>query len=361
MMPSLLSQLLVGDCCPKELRTEHWNKVIQQARASQTLAMLYHRLKYRGQWEAVPEKVRWHLESAAKLADKYRRDLELELEHIAPAIQAQGDAVVLLKGGAYVLEDLECFKGRIFSDIDLLIPRSSLSYVESALKWLGWGGGHHSDYDQRYYREWMHELPPLIHAKRFTVLDLHHTILPLTARYKPSGALLLNEAELIKGRYYRLSRIDQLLHSATHLFTDSEWDHAYRDLVDCDALVRLLIADHVSMDELINRARQLDLLMPLALVLRYAKRVLNTPVPLEWLECIKAAYSPWLPWSWMDKVYTSVLCPPHPECYGRLSHASLRLLFLRGHSLRMPFAMLLRHLSYKAFIAPFKESKESEH
>ena len=41
---------------------------------------------------------------------------------------------------------------------------------------------HHSAYDQRYYREWMHELPPLLHVRRQTALDVHHAIAPETAR-----------------------------------------------------------------------------------------------------------------------------------------------------------------------------------
>ena len=40
-------------------------------------------------------------------------------------------------------------------------------------------------YDDAYYRRWMHELPPLIHRDRDRMIDVHHTILPLTAR--PDG------------------------------------------------------------------------------------------------------------------------------------------------------------------------------
>ena len=39
-------------------------------------------------------------------------------------------------------------------------------------------------YDDAYYRDHMHELPPLIHKERDRMIDVHHTILPLTARPK---------------------------------------------------------------------------------------------------------------------------------------------------------------------------------
>jgi hypothetical protein len=356
--PSLLSQLLVGDLSPKGLDNAAWNEVIQQARASQTLAMLYHRLKQRVQLRFVPHVVQWHLVSAAKLAEKYKRDLALELGHIEPAVGAEGISTVLLKGAAYVTEGHPYFEGRIFSDIDLLIPQEKLPNIEKSLGWLGWGGGHHSEYDQRYYRQWMHELPPLIHSKRFTVLDLHHTILPLTAKYKPSGKDLLDNAVPLGNGLSRLSRVDQLLHSATHLFTDSEWDHAYRDLIDCDALIRLLLEEQITLEALLDRAKVLDLVMPLALVLRYTQKVLNTPVPNAWQVAVHAHYQPWLPWSWLDRLYGAVLCPPHPGSYKAISPFALRVLFIRGHALRMPLGLLVRHLSYKAFVVPFQKDKD---
>ncbi len=40
-------------------------------------------------------------------------------------------------------------------------------------------------YDDLYYRRWMHELPPLVHSERGQLVDVHHTILPLTAGRSP--------------------------------------------------------------------------------------------------------------------------------------------------------------------------------
>ena len=54
--------------------------------------------------------------------------------------------------------------------------------AEAALMLDGWASGHRSAYDQRYYRTWMHELPPMQHIQRGTVLDVHHAIAPLMPR-----------------------------------------------------------------------------------------------------------------------------------------------------------------------------------
>ena len=65
----------------------------------------------------------------------------------------------------------------------------------------------------------MHELPPMRHMVRQTVIDVHHAILPETARLKPDSAKLRAAALPLGGRKGLLvfSPADMVLHSATHL------------------------------------------------------------------------------------------------------------------------------------------------
>jgi hypothetical protein len=49
-------------------------------------------------------------------------------------------------------------------------------------------------YDDAYYREHMHELPPLIHKTRDRMIDVHHTILPRTHRITPDALALMSDA-----------------------------------------------------------------------------------------------------------------------------------------------------------------------
>ncbi|UUZ51358.1 nucleotidyltransferase family protein [Massilia sp. B-10] len=58
---------------------------------------------------------------------------------------------------------------------------------------------HHDPYDQRYYRVWMHEIPPMQHVQRGSVIDVHHAILPLTAAARPDPALLRAGAQTVPG------------------------------------------------------------------------------------------------------------------------------------------------------------------
>ena len=155
--------------------------------------------------------------------------------------------------------------------------------MENALTIHGWSTTHHNAYDQRYYRQWMHELPPLRHNTRATVLDVHHAILPLTARLKPSSAKLLAASRPLAGhdRLRVLCPADMVLHSATHLFHNEELSHGLRDLTDLDILLRHFGPEPGFWEELPRRAAELDLVRPLYYGLRFASHFLGTPVPSE--------------------------------------------------------------------------------
>ena len=101
------------------------------------------------------------------------------------ALAPLGCPVILLKGTAFVAAGLEAGQGRAIGDLDILVPRDRLDDVEAALLAAGWEWVKPDPYDDAYYRRWMHELPPLIHRERDRMIDVHHTILPLTARITP--------------------------------------------------------------------------------------------------------------------------------------------------------------------------------
>ena len=58
----------------------------------------------------------------------------------------------------------------------------------------GWQYDEVNDYDQRYYRDWMHETPPLIHKNRSMEVDLHHNIVPPVSRIKLDASKLFAKA-----------------------------------------------------------------------------------------------------------------------------------------------------------------------
>jgi hypothetical protein len=215
----------------------------------------------------------------------------------------------------------------------------------------GWATTHHHPYDQRYYRHWMHELPPLQHATRLTVLDVHHAILPPTARLKPeSGKLWAASRPVPETPPLRLlAPADMVLHSATHLFFNEEFSHGLRDLTDIDSLLRHFGRQPGFWDGLAQRAEELDLARPLFYALRYVKSVLATPVPPEASVAAQAGRPPSLVGGLMDTLFLRVLQPDHPSCADGLTPLAKHALYLRAHWLRMPPLLLAYHLTAKAF------------
>jgi hypothetical protein len=324
-----------------------WDLLVRQARRAGLLARIGCMLEAQGSIDLVPDAPRAHMQAAMNFCIAQHADAMRELAYIDDALAPTEVRPVLLKGAAYVAAGLLPAMGRVFTDVDVLVPRERLAEVEAALMSHGWATTHHSAYDQRYYREWMHELPPLRHIRRQTVLDVHHAILPPTARLKPSSARLLASARALSSpqHFAVLGPADMVLHSMVHLFHNDDLSHALRDLSDLDLLLRHFGRTPGFGSELVERAIDLDLTRPLKLGLRYCELLLGTPMPRG---AVAGANDPSLSTSIDDWLWTRALRPQHATATDRWSPLALFTLYVRAHWLRMPPALLLRHLTVKA-------------
>src|SRR5579883_1789944 len=157
-----------------------WDRAVREARRAGLLARLSLLIAEHNLGSHVPPRAQPHLDAAGVLARKHGDDVARELRHIRTALGAASHPVILLKGASYVAAGLPAAAGRLFGDIDILVPRAAIISAETALTAGGWSGVKQDDYDQRYYRQWMHEIPPLQHRTRHTTIDVHHTIVPPT-------------------------------------------------------------------------------------------------------------------------------------------------------------------------------------
>ncbi|HVA14591.1 MAG TPA: nucleotidyltransferase family protein [Stellaceae bacterium] len=333
-----------------------WDLAIRQARRGGLLARLEAQLRRHDLLHEVPPAPRAHLDAARILAMKHRADVARELRAITAALAPLGVPVILLKGAAYAAVDLPPADGRLFGDIDVLLPRDRLAEAERLLIRAGWNGAKTDAYDQRYYRDWMHELPPLQHERRQTAIDVHHTIVPPTSRFAVDGKRLRDAAVAVVGAadLAVLAPADMVLHSAVHLFTEGEFGRGLRDLCDLDLLLRHFAArDPHFWDGLAARAVSFALERAMHYALRFAACLLETPVPDRLLAI--GAPAP-LAEAVMDRLFARALRPPHPSCADRLTAPALFLLYIRGHYLRMPLGLLMPHLFRKAFVARFEPS-----
>lgn len=353
----LIAQALQAPERVPQFTLRDWDRCIAQARAAQLLSRLEFRLRSSGVASSVPAPVRPHLAAARTAADKHAATMRWEAHCIAQALAPLQVPVILLKGAAYLMADLPVAQGRLFTDVDILVPRDQLNQVEAALMLHGWRTTHHDAYDQRYYREWMHEIPPLIHIQRLNALDVHHTIIPPTSRLHPDPAQLIAQALPLPAHppLQVLAPTDMVLHSATHLFHEGELHHGLRDVSDLDCLLRGFAATPGFWDALVRRAHVLGLGRPLFYALRFTQRLFATPVPERVSRALEHDGPGTLLRALMDGLYRRALQPHHPSCRDALTPLALSALYLRGHWLRMPPGQLIQHLARKALARPQEE------
>lgn len=294
-----------------------WTDLLAIARAEQMIGTLAYRLDGNTKPAAVAR-----ILADARVSADHGRTLALWEAEVARRVLAPlGVPVVLLKGAAFVAAGLEAGVGRSIGDLDILVPRASIDAVEAALLAAGWEWVKPDPYDDAYYRQWMHELPPLIHRDRDRMIDVHHTILPLTARITPDAAALLTESVTVAPGLRTLSPNDMLVHAAAHLFADGDLAGGMRNLWDVHCLVAQFGTDglaaraaHHGLSNEVSRA------LRLAAALYAGER--STPV---------------------DRLYLRRLTAR--DGWGRAMRPVVRQAFyVRSHWLRMPPAMLMRHL-----------------
>jgi Uncharacterised nucleotidyltransferase len=359
-MNGLLTEVLSNPLRATKLNNVHYGQLIAQGRTTDLLGTLGMILERENLLNEIPYPVRRHLNSAAAVYSKQIQDLNYEVKWLKKALAAADQKLVLLKGAAYLQAGLPVSSGRFLSDIDILAPAHRVVAVERSLQEFGWERGEQDSYNERYYRQWMHEIPPLSHPKRGSTIDLHHTILPPTAKPKVNARLLFDELVEVQPEVFTLSPRDMVIHSATHLFHEGEFHHGLRDLWDLNRMLRDFPEKEASFwDSLVPRAHELDLMDSLFHGLIYTQQVFNTPVPhqimLQASSRMRRLRKPL-----MDFLFRRAFRPDQPECRLALTGTALNALYIRSHYLRMPLHLLIPHLLRKTWMAHFEKSSTAQ-
>jgi len=333
MNARLLVRALADPAATAGMDDAGWTALLAMARAESLIGSLAHRLAGLD----LPDTVAAILGDARRSADQGRTQALWEAEMARRALAGLDMPVILLKGTAYVAAGLAAGVGRTIGDLDILVPRACLDAAEAALRAAGWEPVKEDAYDDLYYRRWMHELPPLIHRTRDRMIDVHHSILPLTARPTPDAAALVADSIALGNGLRVLSPADMLVHAAAHLFADGDLAGGLRNLWDIDRLSREFGETAAFWTGLGARARHHGLGPAVARALRLARRLYGTPVDPAVAGRARAA----------DGLHERRLLAR--DGWGRERARGLRFAFyVRSHWLRMPPWMLARHLAIKA-------------
>lgn len=333
----------------KNLSIAEWNILLFDAHAAGLRGRLGEDILANGLWEEMPQKVRQIFESSMVDAKAGQRKIMWELNRIRRALYGFDGKIILLKGAAYIALGLNVSRGRISADIDILVAKNRLDQVEDLMLKAGWQ--HHvlNEYDQRYYRLWAHELPPLKHPDRQLEVDIHHNILPQTSRLKPDIDLMIEDAVKIDKNIHCLSPQDMLLHSAVHLFHDGEIRGSIRNLLEQHDMIGEYAQEACFWQTLLSRAKALGLSRPLFYTLHYCMMFLETEIPETVLRDMKKYAPNYLTGKMMDFMVSRILLVPGAGQSTMLYYLSCKILYMRSHWLKMPPVLLLRHLTTKFF------------
>ncbi|HEX8655849.1 MAG TPA: nucleotidyltransferase family protein [Allosphingosinicella sp.] len=334
-MSRLLVRMLADPSAARGLAAGQWNALLTAARAESLLGSLAFRLE--GE-PGLPRKVANILEDARRDSEQARTQALWEAEMARRALAETGAPMILLKGTAIVAAGLDAGRGRSIGDLDILVPRDRLDDIQRALLEAGWEWVKADSYDDLYYRRWMHELPPLIHRSRDRMIDVHHTILPPTARPTPDAAALIGASVVLENGLRTLSPEDMIVHSAAHLFADGDLAGGLRNLWDIDRMLREFAArDPGFWPRLADRARLHQLRPAVARALRLARSLYSTPVDPALAGRRRLS----------DRFFEARLLARNG--WGQPTRRALRFAFyLRSHWMRMPPLMLARHIWTKA-------------
>lgn len=273
----------------------------------------------------------------ARLRSAYdQRMLQFEADRIRRALMGSNIRLILLKGSAYVAADLVAGIGRRVSDIDILVNEQDLKETERLLSEAGWvpEAATADDYDQHYYREWMHELPPMRHRARRTLIDVHHRLLPRTARVQPDHIPMMAASVVIEGSELRaFAPVDRFIHSAIHIFADGMLDTPARSFIELRYLFRDLSPEDRA--GLLERADMLAASAPVVCAVWVVAHFFRDDSAVAVLAGRRP--NPLLRW-----------CTARAARGGAGTSLARFSLYVRSHYMRMPLLKLVRHLGNKA-------------
>jgi hypothetical protein len=349
-----------------------WDHRVRVARRLRLLGRLAESVLGAGLAPELPPPVVHALRAETRLAQVRAQALQWCRECVGDALHGLAVPLVLLKGAAYIAQGLPNAAGRLPSDLDILVPADVLPAARARLLAAGWREVPLDEHDQRYYREWSHELPPMRHPMHAIELDVHHNIAPPVARDRVDATLLLQAARPLRGGdeapWWVLSPEDQVLHCAAHLINDSEQRDRLRDLVD----LHVLIVAHGQLEagfgqRLLARAQALGLGDALVLAASLSASLVTPhlvgsprlpPEPALQQAVHEALAQPRL--ARLHRRYATVLTPRGPaEEPGLGVRLAETALLLRHHWRRMPLSLLLRHTWHKVW-APRRTDAEAD-
>lgn len=356
-----LIDVLINPPILLNLTLENLSLIIAEARYFNMLSQLKYLCEQHKLLPLLPIQCQKHFDSAWLFYANQSRKLEKEVTEIEKVLKPLAIDWMYLKGCAYHLTGMRCFTGRMMSDIDLLVSEKDLSKVENALKASGFIQKKMTNYDEKFYRNWAQEIPPVKHLFRQVDLDVHFNILPKTIKEALDGKFLFEQSAAIGIKPYEkaLKPHAMLVHSAIHLFHESEYHKGLRDLYDIVLFIKEFGDDEIFWQETMTLQNNIGNQQSLYLALRYCTKIYHLPIPQKVMQHYEKYKPSTLILKLLDFSFISVFTSTYPSHRKFGYRFACYFLYLRGHLKRMPIRLLIPHLTRKS-VYKFRAKEESQ-
>jgi len=329
------------------LSLQQWAHFIFILRENDLLARFHYLSKNDNSILSFPKQVVHHLHSAHIKAKRQAKQARFEATELHNNLKTIDVTPVFLKGVAYTLRDSSASIGRIYSDMDILVQKNDLRDIEKKLSFSGWFTQQLDNYDQRYYREWAHEIPPMQQASRGTIADIHHNLLPPISGRAPDINIFIKNPHITKEGLYTLSHHAMVLHSIIHLFFNEDFKNGFRDLSDLHIMFSEVDKKQKFWDDLHHLAIDSNFEVELFYALRYCQRINNTSFPQSFVNAVNNATPNRTSLIFADFIFINVLAPLHPSLSDFKTKIAVFCAIIRGHLLKMPLHILIFHSTHK--------------
>ena len=329
-----------------EATAAQWTALVSEARQQALLGSIYFLLKDLELLATVPQAVQAHLQTGFHYAEKQKNTLLQEMLELEQVFQGTEYPCILVKGVGYRLSNLAFARGRIFSDIDLLIPHSAFADALLRLLDSGYLETGMSDYDRRYYIQWSHQHPPLTHFLRGANIDLHHHIFPVASN---SGLaiepMIVNSTKLVDSVFSVPSLPYLLVHASVHLFYQEETHKLVKDLCDLKQLYQECIETH-SPEQILAACKSMHAEAAVYYALDTLRWLFSLDIDADLLQRLAQFSSAYRRWQMQFLLKHLLSASP----LHQFAHFGW---FVRGHLLKMGIVTLVYHS-----VAKFWESRK---
>ena len=339
----MLTKYLIKPILPKSFSDNELHALLRVLIHSQLHGYIAHKAC---NIDAYPIAFKRHLLSIKTFSKAQYLQVVKACKTISHDLVSLGEPALLLKGAAYIAANKANSKGRLISDIDILVAKAHLPEVERLLTSNGWAPKELDDFDEKYYREWSHELPPYTHLETGVTLDIHHNLLPGTSGKTINITDIIATKQSTNLGLFVPKDEYLILHSAIHLLLNDDIAKGLRDCLD----LHYLMYDYVqnnnlkTLQDVFTKANceqeffvLLNLLTKLftADVAIYANEILaknNKPKYISIATDLEKAVFPATPY-----------LADSTNSYARFK------VYLRGHLSKMPLPLFVKHMVFKAY------------